>query len=152
VRRLRRGERYAFEYTFYNTGGGYWVYNCFFNRLVALPGQLAIYDSKKEYVGDLIQFEGGSQKGLGDDDWLFLYGGSHVGTGIGFTAGYVPMTKYGSTSNLLPAGQYYVQLILYKAFLTPNLSRIVGDKPDFYKTFDRSEAVRSNAVRVEIVD
>lgn len=148
----RRGERYAVQYTFYNTSGSYWVYNCFFNRLIPLPGQLAIYDSNKEYIGDLLRREGGSQKGIEDGDWLFLYGGSHVGASVGFRAGYVPMTKYGSMHNLLPAGRYYIQLILYKAFLSPNPSHLLGDRPDFYQTFDRSEVIRSNTIQIEIVD
>ena len=148
----RRGERYIVEYSFYNTSGSYWVYNCFFNRLIPLPGQLAIYDSNKEYIGDLLRFEGGSQKGVADGDWLFLYGGSHVGTNIGFRAGYVPLTKFGSMGSLLPAGRYYIQLILYKAFLSTNPSHLLGDKPDFYKTFDRSEVIRSNAIQIEIID
>lgn len=150
--RLRRGERYAVDYSFRNTNGSYWVYNCFFNRLVPLPGELAIYDSNKEYIGDLIRFEGGSRKGVSDADWLFLYGGSHVGTGIGFRAGYVPLTKFGSMGSLLPPGRYYIQLILYKAFLSTNPSHLVGDKPDFYKTFDRSEAIRSNVIQIEMIE
>jgi hypothetical protein len=150
--KLRRGERYVVEYTFHNTNGSYWVYNCFFNRLIPLPGQLAIYDSNKEYLGDLLRFEGGSQKGVGDGDWLFLYGGSHVGMKLEFRAGYVPLTKYGSMGNLLPPGRYYIQLILYQAFLSTNPSRLRGDKPDFYKTFDRSAVIRSNAIQIEVVD
>ena len=148
----RRGERYNVEYSFYNTNGSYWVYNCFLNRLIPSPGQLAIYDSNKEYIGDLLRFEGGSQRGVGNGDWLFLYGGSHVGTSIGFRAGYVPLTKFGSMGSLLPAGRYYIQLILYKAFLSTNPSHLIGDKPDFYKTFDRSEVIRSNAIQIEIID
>lgn len=151
-RRLRRGELYAVKYTFYNTGAAYRVYNCFFNRLIPLPGQLAIYDSNKEYVGDLIRFEGGSQRRVEDDDWLLLYGGSHVGANIGFRAGYVPQTKYWNMENLLPAGRYFIQLILYKAFLSPNPYRLIGEKLDFYKTFDRSEVIRSNVIEVEMVD
>jgi hypothetical protein len=149
---LRRGELASVDYTFYNTNGSYWVYNWGFNRLVPLPGQLAIFDSNRKYLGDLIRFEGGSQKAVGDSDWLFLYDGSHVGTQIAFRAGYLPMTKYGSMNTLLPNGHYFIQLILYKAFLSDNPSRIQGDnKPDFYKTFDRSEAIRSNVVAIEIV-
>lgn len=151
-RKLPRGEISAVQYTFYNTNGSFWVYNGFFNALIPLPGQLAIYDSNKEYIGDLIRREGGSRRGPGDADWLFLYGGSLVGTNIGFRTGYVPGTKYGSMGNLLPAGRYYLQLVLYKAFLSTNPSHLLGDKPDFYKTFDRSEGMRSNAIQIEIVD
>ena len=150
--KLSRGERYSVEYTFYVTSGSYWVYNWSFNGLIPFPGQLAIYDSEKKYIGDLLRFEGGSQRRPEDDDWLFLYGGSHVGTNLRFRAGYVPMTKHGSMSDLLPAGSYYIQLLLNKAFLSPNPSRMLGDKLDFYKTLDRSVIIRSNAIQIELVD
>src|SRR5262245_41055627 len=130
---LRRGELAALDYTFFNTNGSYWVYNWQFSSLIPLPGQLAIYDSEKHYIGDLIQWEGGSRKGAGDDDWLFLYGGCHIGRAIGFRTGYVPLTKYGTTQNLLPPGKYFIQLILYKTFFSTNPSYIVGDqKPNWY--------------------
>jgi hypothetical protein len=151
-RTLQRGKRYTADYTFRNTGGGYWVYNPLFMRLIPLPGQLAIYNSKKEYVGDLIEWEGGSQKGVTADDWFFLYDGSHVGTGLDFTAGYVPMTRNGSMNSLLPPGQYFIQLILYKSFLSEMPKYVLGNRPNFYKTFDRSEIARSNVIPVEIVD
>jgi hypothetical protein len=147
---LHRGERYSVEYTFYNTRGSYWLYNWAFNGLVPLPGQLAIYDSKKEYIGDLLRFVGGSRRTVGDNDWVFLHEGSHLGRRIELTAGYVPGTPYDSMRNLLPAGHYYIQLILYRAFLSPNPTHLEGDKPDFYKTFDRSELLRSNAIEIDI--
>ena len=123
-----------------------------FNRLKPLPGQLAIYDASKQYLGDLIRFEGGSRATVDDKDWTFFYGETCVGKPLGFTAGYVPLTKYGSMGNLLPPGTYYIQLILYRAFLSPNPFRTLGDKMDFYKTFDRSELCRSNVIKIEIVE
>jgi len=149
---LRRGERYSIEYGFHVTNSSYAVYNWQFIALKPLPGQLAIYDSNKKYVGDLIAFSGGSQVGVSDDDWTFLYGGARVGTALGFRAGSVPNTKYDWTGNLLPTGEYYIQLILYKAFLSPNPYRVVGDKIDFYKTFDRRELCRSNIIKVQFVN
>ena len=149
--RLRRGELYDAQFIFYNTNSSYWVYNPFFNRLILLPGQLAIYDADKKYVGEL-KFDTGSQRSPGDTDWVFLWGGSHIGTRIGFRAGYLPGTKYWNMNNLLPAGRYYVQLILYKAFLTVNPRYLAGEKIDFYKTFDQSELCRSSAIEVELVD
>ncbi|HXG67585.1 MAG TPA: hypothetical protein VNO70_20955 [Blastocatellia bacterium] len=132
--------------------GSYAVFNWQFNRLKSLPGQLAIYDASKQYIGDLLAWEGGSRAGISDDDWTFFYGETYVGKPLDFTAGYVPLTKYGSRGNLLPAGTYYIQLILYRAFLSPNPFRTLGDKIDFYKTFDRSELCRSNAIKIEIAE
>jgi hypothetical protein len=138
---------------FHVTNSSYAVYNWQFNRLKPLPGQLAIFDSSsKKYLGDLIAFSGGSQARVSDDDWTFLYGGAHVGTTLGFRAALVPNTKYDSPGSLLPTGEYYLQLILYRAFRSPNPQRVVGDKIDFYKTFDRSELCRSNVLKVQFLD
>lgn len=147
---LRRGEAATVDFTFFNTNGSYWVYNWRFMRLIPLPGQLAIYDSEKHYIGDLIKWERGSRKGVGDDDWLFLVGPCHFGEPIGFRVGYVPLTKYGTERNLLPPGNYFIQLILYKAFFSINPSTIIGDnKPKWY---DTAEAARSNVLSIQIVD
>jgi hypothetical protein len=117
-----------------------------------LPGQLAIYNSRKEYIRDLIQYERVSQRSVGDEDWVFLYGGSHIGTEIGFRAGYPPEAKYAGMSEILPSGQYYIQLILYKAFFSTNPNHLSGERVDFHKSFDRSEALRSNLIKIELVD
>lgn len=149
--KMRRGEHYSVQYTFYSTNGSYWIYNPFFLAKKPPPGQLAIYDEKKRYIGAL-GFDISSQQGIDETDWVFLWGGSHIGTKIGFRCGYLPGTKYGVRNNLLPAGKYYIQLILYKAFLTTNPKYLSGAKVDFYKTFDRAELCRSNAIEVELVD
>jgi hypothetical protein len=149
--RLRRGELYDAQFTFYNTNSNYWVYNPSFNRLILLPGQLTIYDADKKYIGDL-KFDTVSQRSPGDTDWVYLWSGSHIGAKIGFRAGYLPGTKYWNMENLLPAGRYYIQLILYKAFLSIKPKFLVGEKIDFYKTFDRSELCRSSAIEVELID
>lgn len=149
---LRRGETYRVQYTFDELNSSFAVYNWQFIRLKPLPGQLAIYDANKQYIGDLIAFSGGSQAGITDDDWTFLYGESHLGKPLGFRAGLVPNTRYDSIKNLLPTGTYYIQLIMYKAFLSPNPFRVEGERIDFYKTFDRSELCRSNAIKIEIVN
>jgi hypothetical protein len=150
---LKRGDLHLIEYTFHVTNSSYSVYNWQFNRLKPLPGQLAIFEaSSKKYLGDLIAFTSGSQATVSDDDWTFLYGGAHVGSTLGFPAASVPNTKYHSTGNQLPAGEYYIQLILYRAFVSPNPFRVLGDKIDFYKTFDRSELCRSNVLKIQFVD
>ena len=141
--RLKRDETYWAEYTFY-ANGSYDVYNWQFVGLLPLPGQLAVYDEKKEYVGDLLYWAGGSQRSASDADWTFLYGGSRVGCSL--------EVRFGRMPKKLPAGVYYIQLILYKAFISPNPRRIVGEPVDFYKTFDRSELCRSNTIKLEVID
>lgn len=49
---LERGKSYSVEYDFHVTNGSYAVYNWQFVRLIPLPGQLAIYDSNKKYIGE----------------------------------------------------------------------------------------------------
>jgi hypothetical protein len=142
--RLKRDATYSLEYNFYVTNGSYDVYNWQFISLLPLPGQLAVYNDKKEYVGDFLHWSGGSQRTPSDGDWTFLYGGSHVGSSLEI--------RFERVAEKLPAGTYYIQLILYQAFLSPNPRRILGEPIDFYKTFDRSELCRSNVIKVEIID
>jgi hypothetical protein len=146
---LRRDQSHRIKYTFHSFGS-YAVYNWQFNRLLALPGQLAIYDADKRYLGDLIAFRSGSRRGLEEEDWSFLYGESYLGKPIDFRVDHIWNSKY--DVDLLPVGTYYVQLVMSKVFFSLNPFRTFGDKPDFYETFDRSELCRSNAIRIEIVD
>lgn len=145
--KLRRGEQYHAQYMFQNTRGSYWVYNPFFLRLVPLPGQLAIYDSEKRYIGDLIAFIQGSRTRVGTDNFILLREGNSVGAKIDFRAGFVPL-KYVSGGTLLPPGKYHVQLILYGVFVNSSPGRVSWDDANF----DKSEALRSNSVAIEIVE
>jgi hypothetical protein len=145
---LRRGEHYVAEFTFYSTNCSYWVYNPFFGGLTPSPGQLAIYDAEKRYLGEL-KYDTSSHRGPSDADWVYLCAGAYLGTKIGFGAGYLPGPEFSHMGNLLPAGRYYIQVILYQAFLT---HKDIYFRGDFYKTFDKSELCRSNAVEVELID
>ena len=149
---IRKGDIYSLRYTFHVINSSYAVYNWQFISLKPLPGQLAIYDSNKQYLGNLIAFAGGSQAGISDDDWTFFYGETFVGKPLGFRAGLIPNTKYDWTGSPLPSGEYYIQLVMYKAFISPNPFRLLGDKIDFYKTFDRTELCRSNVLKIQLVD
>jgi hypothetical protein len=139
---LRQNETYTIKYTFHALNS-YEVYNWQFNQLLPLPGQLVIYDENMRYMGDLIAFSGGSRRMVSDTDWTFLWGGSFVGTTLSFRAGNVPNNP---GTGLLSPGTYYIQLVLYRAFLSPRL-----DPPTFHDKFDTSELFRSNAIRVTIV-
>jgi len=142
--RLRIGETTSIAYTFYNTRSSYWVYNWNFLPLVPLPGQLAIYDAKKRYLGDLIRFTNGSRTRVGRDNWLFLYEGSHVGTSIRFKVGYVPGPLQ---MNRLPPGEYFIQLIFSDAFISDPLQVQWDSKTALLNT----EVLRSNVLAIEIV-
>src|SRR5437016_1714728 len=145
---LRKGDGCPVHVKFTNTNGSYSVYNWQFVSLIPLPGQLAIYDSNRGYLGDLIAFEMGSRKSPGLTDWTFLYTGSSVASWVGFRAGRVPNHIAGGS---LPAGTYYVQLILYNAFVSYH-PYFTGTGEALVKTFDRSELCRSNVVKIQIVE
>ncbi len=148
-RTLKRDQSHRIKYTFHSLGS-HDVYNWQFNRLLPLPGQLAIYDADRRYLGNLIAFRFGSQRGISGEDWSFLYGESYVGKPIEFRVDHIWNSKY--DVDLLPVGTYYIQLVLHKVFFSVSPFRTLGDKPDFYENFDRSELCRSNAIRIEIVD
>ena len=132
------------EYTFYVTNSSYSVYNWQFNLLIPLPGQLALYNEKKEYLGNIMLWETISRSAVTDKDWTFLFGGSHVGSKLG-------VCLSGIAQNL-PAGKYSIQLILYRAFIALSPFRTEGQPIDFYKNFDKTELCRSNAIEIEIID
>src|SRR5262249_53328477 len=136
-RALSRSGSYRAEYTFYVTNSSYSVFNWQFNPLLPLPGQLALYNEKKEYVGDLLHWQGGSQRVVTDADWTFLYGGSDVGHTLS--------VRLSAIEQSLPAGKFSIQLILYRAFLMPCPCSDGRQPIEFYKNFDKTELCRSNA-------
>jgi len=105
----------SIDVKFFNNSGGDYFYNPFFDRLIPLPAQLAIYDNDKKYLGGSYRFEGGSQK-----EWLEQM------IGLAFSLCYVGATLNANISNSAP-GDYYVQVIFYKSLsrLHPLLRRVL---------------------------
>jgi len=157
--RLVLGTVFSADIRFTNKGGGAHFYNPFFCRLLPLPAEMAIYDGKKRYIGDLLSWQGGSRKSVASDDWRFIPSESYVGTSLSLRAGYVPNTSYGVKSNPLPPGEYYIQMVYYKAFVSSRPDRLIGNPPkqekqllrEFRRTFSRDELFRSNAVKILFV-
>jgi len=151
------GEKFSVDIRFFNDSGGEHFYNPFFQGLVPLPARLAIYSADHRYIGDLLYWEGGSRRTVTADDWTFVPSECCVGCSKRFTAGYVPGTAHGVTSNLLPPGDYYLQMIYFKAFVATNPARMLSNPPmdekerlaQFEKTFDRVELFRSNVVTIQ---
>jgi hypothetical protein len=148
--KLRRGEHYTAEYTFYSANCSYWVYDPFFYPRIYLPGQLAIYDVDRNYVGEM-RYRNFPGTRPSANDFVYLLAGSHIGTKIGFVAGNLSDPEFCHLNNHLPAGKYYIQLILYRAFLT-SPEYLKDERIDFYKKFGRSVLCRSNAVEIELID
>ena len=135
---LRVGQSYAVRYTLTNITIPYPVYNWQFDSFKPLPGQLALYDAEKRYVKDLLARTFFSRQPVNLFDWSYLHGGSSVSAPLGFRAD-------------LPVGTFYIQLIMYKAFISerPYLEEVVME--DFRTHFDKGELCRSNVIKVEII-
>jgi hypothetical protein len=116
-----------------------------------LPGQLAIYDTNRNNIGDLTATVFNSRGRAALRDWTFIHGGSYVGVSLGFRAGSVPQTKYMAEGSL-PAGTYYLQLIMYRAFVSERPYLTEELLADMRQKVDRAELCRSNVIKVEVVD
>jgi hypothetical protein len=152
----RLGELFSVDIRFLNSGGGDEFYNPFLRGQIPLPAGLAIFNSDHKYLGDLIEPEEASRLTPSADDWTFIPSLCYVGCVERLMAGYIPATsEHGSQT--LPPGEYYVQLVCFKAFLArnPALERQpLEDKEkllhQFAKEFDRSELFRSNVVKLRL--
>ena len=150
------GKEFSIDIRFTNECGGGYFYNLFFDPRIRPPAKLAIYNSKKEYIGDIL----GGMRSLGcrrtiSEDWIPLpY--CYVGTHLIFKAGYVPGTAYASNYNLLPPGEYYLQMIYYESFVSPLHVMLRNPKKykkdiiqKYYKDFiKKKELFSSNAVKI----
>jgi hypothetical protein len=142
---VKLGKKYSIEIRFYNTRGGEYFYNPFFQKLIPLPGQLAIYDKDKNYIADLLTWQGGSRRTVGASDWTFVPSNCFVGTTLHTTAGYNPA----SVQRKLPEGEYYLQMIYFRAYSTAHRPAEGKSAPaNFYQEFDRSSLLRSNAIKI----
>lgn len=136
---MSAGARYTASLVFINSSTGSTLYNPFFNDLLPLPAQLALYDADHVYIRDLWLFTGGSRRGGTPNDWAFVPTGGHAGCSKSFRL-----------SDRLAPGTYFLQAIYYRAFITlgPPLTGTLS--LDQYRAFDYAELFRSNLVEVKI--
>ena len=109
-----------------------------------MPASLAVFDDKKNYIGNLLEWKGGSRSLNVPDDWINIPSGSYVGTTISERSGQLD-------SKRLLAGTYYLQMIYNKSFIAPqpnNRKQVL----EFYKKFDESELFRSNVLQIKLVE
>jgi hypothetical protein len=146
---LEAGKRYSVKYTI-NVGAFCPLYNPFFNGLILPPGQLAIYDENKKYLMNLTHRSGGSRRGTSRGDWVFMYGGSFIGSKLSFIAG---DSFFGTSINPLKEGTYYLQMVFYQSFRSTPWEDILPEQDESYfnKTYSTSELFRSNAIKTNIV-
>jgi hypothetical protein len=151
------GEPFSVDIRFVNSGAGDEFYSPFLGGGMARPAILAIFNSDHKYLGDLIEREEAARATLSLQDWTFVPSLCYVGRVERLTAGYVPATTAGG-SRALPPGEYYVQMIYFKAFLAKNPMKmdrrpLEDDEKvfrQFEKNFDRAELFRSNVVKVRL--
>lgn len=145
--KLKAGEKFTADVRFLNTSGGDKFYNPYFNALRPLPAKLAIFDSEKKYIGNLIDPNGGSRVSFEtDSDWIYIASLAYVGKEISLFAGnthgtmYDPMVGGKSWKKSLPNGRYYLQVIYNRSFIEHGFRG--------YNT----ELFRSNVVEIEIIE
>jgi len=149
---VKLGGQFNIDIRFVNNSSGDYFYNPFFNRVIPLPAQLAIFDKDKKYLGDLIDQSGSPvtarRAAMSTNDWVFIPSGGYLGVTFGpIQAGNTPAFP----RQTLKAGDYYLQMIFYKGFVEAN--RANAEKPSinvFLKGFSRKELFRSNVVKIRI--
>jgi len=159
---VKLGEEYKVLVQFFNDGGSNQFFNPDFNGLVPIPACPVIYDANKKYIGKLWGPQCGSARGIGKWDWKLVPTGSHVDTTLSFKAEYIISAAYDGIQLPLSAGEYYLQVIYFKAFVSPKPVDLDSDNPSieemtreraFYDNFfDRSELFRSNVIKIHFVD
>lgn len=133
-------EEAAMDIRLYNDSGDrHSFYNVDWNRLIPLPGCLALYDANKHYVCDLLEAGPGSRASIGEWNWLAIP-----------AAGYMGKTVYASlpypSYKIVPAGIYYLQVIYHPcAVQSPSEAKYIHYD-------DYSELFRSNVVLITVVD
>lgn len=133
-------EESAVDIRLYNDSGDrHSFYNVDWNRLIPLPGCLALYDVNKHYVCDLLEAGPGSRASIGEWNWLAIP-----------AAGYMGKTVYASlpypSYKIIPAGIYYLQVIYHPCAVQP------PSEAKYIHYDDYSELFRSNVVPITVVD
>jgi hypothetical protein len=149
---IEAGDSILMEVRFVNNGMGRDFFNPYLNPYTLPFGQIALYDGNRRYLGDLMSWSAMSYRGISKDNWTFIPGG---GSYIGFTMSVKP--NYARQP--LPPGDYYLQIIYYKAFIglnppwaatDPDVEAVQARLKDFEAHYDRSELFRSNPVKITV--
>ncbi|MDR3559817.1 MAG: hypothetical protein P4N59_00050 [Negativicutes bacterium] len=149
---VEAGKPVTIEVRLVNTGMSRDFFNPYFKGLIAAPGQIALYDGNHNYLCDDKPWVSPSARGYSWDDWTFIPGG---GSYIGFFSLLTP-NYY---RRPLPPGDYYLQIIYYKALIgldppwsdtDPDVEAKRNRLKDFEAHYDHSELFRSNPVKITI--
>lgn len=140
------GERIKVNVRFEASGLDMEIFNPFFNQLSVMPAELAVFDSNKQYLGDLLQRNVGSFRGPTADEWINIRGGGSVGVTFDTdtTLHFKPLRP----------GKYYLQLIYKGIFLSQSPARNGIIAPEAFHRwmveYDKPDLFRSNVVELEL--
>lgn len=127
----------------YNDGGdAISCYNLYYDPLIPMPARLALYDSQKRYVCDLLERTQGSQKSIAARDWAEVPAFCYLGRLLGAS---LPYPSY----KVIPPGDYYLQVIYLPRLIQTFLESSKSHAFDFS---EHTELFRSNAVPITVVD
>ncbi|GAB4160527.1 MAG: hypothetical protein Tsb009_37860 [Planctomycetaceae bacterium] len=175
-KKLFIGSILEIDVKFTSRSSEYKFYNPFFKSRLKEPARIALFDSRKQFVGDLttdlFPFFGHGYKLLEpSSDWVSVPFGGTVGTTL------TVQVPPGNMREHIKPGIYYVQLIYYRAFASdlptkkipiegvtvwkipqkpawgPPLMLKKNDLKMYYWDweFDYAELFRSNIVKIEFV-
>lgn len=135
---------------FQNLGAGREVYNPFLDDRLPLPAVLAVYDSNKKYIGDMLRRDVGSFWRKGNGPWVVVPTLGVIGTSVisGFKIGNIPPTN-------LPPGTYYLQVIYVDMFRGVGVDgKTYGAQngENFIGRGSVAPFLRSNVVQIELAD
>ena len=154
---LKQDAQFGVDIRVDDLGGRADLYNPSWNGLLALPGEVALYDRAMHYVGDMdrsilvapgsttppnmprySEMWSGSRRRAGSYDWGTIFAHSYMGTTVTV---HMPA--------VLP-GLYHVQVIYFKSLTA--LAPVEGQTSTPHSALDeRSELFRSNVVDVTVV-
>jgi hypothetical protein len=114
-REVRAGDSMTVEVRFENHGCQQQFFNPFFQSLIPMPARLAVFDSERRYVGDLLWFSGGSQRSLSREDWVTIPHRGSIGCVV--VVRFVDASKYPlSGLRKMSSGRYCLQMIFHSRF------------------------------------
>lgn len=135
---------FTLDICFVNKSGGDYFFNPFFNQLLPLPAQVALFDQNGNYIKDMVDRIHGSHRVIDQNSWTWIPDDSYVGAPLRVTFANIP------------DGKYSLQVIYYRRFVSryqtaQSLSEHAwesNDNPDF----STSELFRSNVISVIVRD
>lgn len=137
------GETIVINYEFKNKTNKYF-YNPLFNSEAPIPATLAFFDCSKNYIADEFFFGFNyPERPPKEIDWIYMPCSSKIGKEIKISA----CPPNFCLNSVLP-GDYYIQLIYFKAFLSSK-PKNNAEIDKFLDTYNKQEIFRSNCLKLK---